>query len=51
MGAGSTGCAAVEMGFDFVGIEARPEYFAIACRRIAGAPRQLDLFGFERSAA
>lgn len=44
MGSGSTGCAAVEMGKDFIGIERDPEYFDIACRRIEDAQRQQDLF-------
>jgi len=51
MGVGTTGCAAVELGFDFVGIEQQPAYFEIACRRIDDAQRQLSLFPLERSAA
>lgn len=35
MGSGSTGCAAVLEGFDFIGIEREPEYIAIAEARIA----------------
>jgi len=35
MGSGSTGCAAVLEGFDFVGIDITPEYVAIAQKRIA----------------
>jgi DNA modification methylase len=34
MGSGSTGCAAVLEGFDFVGIDITPEYVAIAQKRI-----------------
>jgi site-specific DNA-methyltransferase (adenine-specific) len=34
MGSGSTGCAAVLEGFDFVGFDITPEYVAIAQRRI-----------------
>jgi DNA modification methylase len=34
MGSGSTGCAAVIEGFDFVGIDITPEYVAIAQKRI-----------------
>ncbi len=34
-GSGSTGCAAVLEGFDFIGIEREPEYVAIAEARIA----------------
>lgn len=45
MGSGSTGCAAVAMGRDFIGIELVPEYFDIACRHIEQAQRQGELFG------
>jgi site-specific DNA-methyltransferase (adenine-specific) len=34
MGSGSTGCASVLEGFDFVGIDITPEYVAIAQKRI-----------------
>ena len=34
-GSGSTGCAAVELGYDYTGIELDPAYVAIAERRIA----------------
>jgi len=34
MGSGSTGCAAMLEGFDFVGIDITPEYVEIARRRI-----------------
>ena len=34
MGSGSTGIAAGAEGFNFVGIELDPDYFAIAERRI-----------------
>ena len=34
MGSGSTGCAAILEGFDFVGIDITPEYVAIAQKRI-----------------
>jgi len=37
MGSGSTGIAAVREGFRFVGVEQSPEYFEIACARIAAA--------------
>lgn len=37
MGSGSTGKAAILEGFGFIGIERDPEYFEIACRRIAAA--------------
>ena len=44
MGSGTTGCAAVAMGRDFIGIELHEPYFDIACRRIEQAQRQGDLF-------
>jgi len=44
MGSGTTGVAAVQMGRDFIGIECKPKYFDIACRRIEQAQRQGDLF-------
>jgi site-specific DNA-methyltransferase (adenine-specific) len=44
MGSGSTGVAAVKLGFSFVGIELEPEYFVIACRRIEEAHKQPRLF-------
>jgi DNA modification methylase len=43
MGSGSTGKAAVKEGFRFIGIEREPEYFEIACARIADAYRQANL--------
>lgn len=45
MGAGSTGVAAVRLARPFVGVEIEPRYFDIACRRIAEALRQGELFG------
>jgi DNA modification methylase len=39
-GSGTTGCAAAMLGFEFVGIEADPEYAEIAERRIAHWRRQ-----------
>lgn len=47
MGVGSTGVAAVRMGFGFVGIEIDEVYFDIACRRIEAAARQPLLFSGE----
>jgi DNA modification methylase len=44
MGSGTTGVAAIQMGKSFVGIERELRYFDIACRRIAEAKRQPDLF-------
>lgn len=37
MGSGTTGVAAVQAGRRFIGIEREPEYFEIACQRIAAA--------------
>ena len=34
-GSGSTGCAAVELGYEYVGIELDPKYVEIAKARIA----------------
>ena len=44
MGSGTTGVAAVKLGRKFIGIEIEPKYFDIACRRIAEALRQPDMF-------
>lgn len=44
MGSGTTGVAAVLQGRSFVGVEANPERFDIACKRIEEAQRQGDLF-------
>ncbi len=44
MGSGTTGVAAVQMGRKFIGIEREPKYFEIACRRIEGAQKQVDMF-------
>jgi site-specific DNA-methyltransferase (adenine-specific) len=44
MGSGTTGVAAIQMGRDFIGIEREEKYFDIACKRIAEAQRQGDLF-------
>jgi site-specific DNA-methyltransferase (adenine-specific) len=45
-GSGTTGIAAVEAGFRFLGIEREPEYVEIARRRCAHAAetRQPELF-------
>jgi site-specific DNA-methyltransferase (adenine-specific) len=43
MGSGSTGVACLGMGRSFVGIEAEPRYFEIACRRIEAAQKQARL--------
>lgn len=44
MGSGTTGVAAVKLGRRFIGIEIEERYFDIACRRIAEAYRQPDMF-------
>lgn len=44
MGSGSTGVACVKTGRPFVGIEMKPKFFEIACRRIEEAYRQPRLF-------
>lgn len=46
MGSGSTGCAAVLEGFNFIGMDLDPEYVDIAQRRIAywSSRVQLELF-------
>jgi site-specific DNA-methyltransferase (adenine-specific) len=45
MGSGTTGCAALQSGRGFVGIEREPKWFDVACRRIEDAQRQGNLFG------
>jgi site-specific DNA-methyltransferase (adenine-specific) len=44
MGSGTTGLACMRLGRNFIGIEKRPDYFALACRRMAEAPQQANLF-------
>lgn len=39
MGSGSTGVAALKRGLGFVGIEIRPDWFDLACRRIEAAAK------------
>ncbi len=41
MGSGTTGCAALIEGFDFIGIEREPDYLRIAEARIRHAAREL----------
>jgi DNA modification methylase len=41
-GSGSTGCACVREGFNFVGVEREPEYVTIARARIAHAQPALE---------
>lgn len=43
MGSGTTGCAAVQEGFNFIGIEREREYYEIAEKRIADAQQQMRL--------
>jgi site-specific DNA-methyltransferase (adenine-specific) len=44
MGSGTTGVACVKLGRKFIGVEKRRDYFDLACRRIADAYRQRDMF-------
>ena len=44
MGSGTTGVACVKLGRKFIGIELDEGYFDIACKRIADAYRQPDMF-------
>jgi site-specific DNA-methyltransferase (adenine-specific) len=44
MGSATTGVACVKPGRQFIGIEKRPDYFDLACRRIAEAHKQASLF-------
>lgn len=44
MGSGTTGVAALQLGRKFVGIESNPVHFETACRRIAAAMDQHELF-------
>lgn len=44
MGSGTTGVAAVKLDRRFIGIEADPRYFDIACRRVTAALREPDMF-------
>lgn len=43
MGSGTTGCAAVKLGFQFIGIEREAEYLEIARRRIEHTQTQEEL--------
>jgi site-specific DNA-methyltransferase (adenine-specific) len=44
MGSGSTGCAAIQLGRKFIGIEIDETYFEIACRRIRDVEGHNTLF-------
>lgn len=50
MGSGTTGRAAIQEGFAFVGCELSPEYAEIAARRIGSAPLPLDFDAPEQPA-
>jgi DNA modification methylase len=41
MGSGTTGVSCMQLGFDFIGIEKRADYFAIAKKRIEAAQAQM----------
>jgi DNA modification methylase len=47
-GSGTTGVAAVQLGRNFIGIEQRPDYFAIMERRIRDAQQQPSLWEAHR---
>jgi DNA modification methylase len=51
MGSGTTGLAARALGRKFIGIERKPKYFDIACRRIEQAVNQGQLFAPEQPKA
>ena len=44
MGSGTTLVACAKLGRKGIGIELDPDYFEIACKRVAEAYRQPDLF-------
>lgn len=44
-GSGSTGCAAVELGFEYIGCELDPAYVAITEKRIAAWTKEENIFG------
>ena len=44
MGSGSFGVACIRTGRKYIGSEIKPEYFDIACKRIAEAAKQPELF-------
>ena len=44
MGAGATGIACVQQGRPFVGIELKPKFFDIACRRIEAETKAPQMF-------
>lgn len=50
-GSGSTGCSAVRLGFNFIGIEAEAEYVSIARDRIAFWSDPVKVARYEREQA
>jgi len=44
LGSGSTGVAALQMGYRFIGIEIDPVFFDISCKRILNCQKKKDLF-------
>lgn len=44
-GSGSTGCAAVELGFDYIGCELDPVYVDISIKRIQAWTKEENIFG------
>lgn len=48
MGSGTTGVACIKFGRRFIGIEQDPNWFDLACRRIAAAERQPDMLNIQR---
>ncbi len=44
MGSGTVGVAALQLGMNYIGCEIRPEYHAIASRRLAAAADAMPLF-------
>lgn len=51
MGSGTTGVAAIQLGYQFIGIEKEAEYFDIACRRIEQAHHDTSLLSLTRNPA
>ena len=49
MGTGTTGVAAVQMGYHFIGVEIEQKYFDIACRRMEVEQRQGEMFQQQQS--
>lgn len=45
MGSGSTGVAALQSEFKFIGIERESEYFEICKKRLNHAKNQIELLG------